>query len=131
MVTKKQQDIYDIIIIGAGVVGSAIARECSRYRLRTCVLEKETDFCEGISKANSGVLHAGFNVKPGSLKAKLNVEGLNCYPMLAEDLGIEYLLCKKLVVAKNNQEKKHLEHLLKQGNKNGCSGLSIINKKQM
>ena len=66
---------YDIIIIGAGVSGCAIARELSRYDLNICVLDKESDVCEGTSKANSGIVHAGHDAKPGTLKAKLNVQG--------------------------------------------------------
>ena len=65
----------DVIIIGAGVSGCAVARELSRYELDICVLEKESDVCEGTSKANSGIVHGGFDAKPGTLKAKLNVLG--------------------------------------------------------
>ena len=67
--------MYDVIIIGAGASGSAIARELSRYQGKFCVLEKETDVCCGTSKANSGIVHAGFDAEEGSLMAKLNVEG--------------------------------------------------------
>ena len=67
--------MQDIIIIGAGVTGCAIARELSRYDLDVCVIEKSSDVCEGTSKANSGIVHAGYDAKPGSLKAKLNVRG--------------------------------------------------------
>ena len=64
---------YDIAIIGAGVTGAAIARELSKYNLKVCVIESHSDVCEGTSKANSGIAHAGFDAHPGSLKAKLNV----------------------------------------------------------
>ena len=67
--------MYDVIIIGAGVSGAAIARELSRYQGKFCVLDKEADVCCGTSKANSGIVHAGFDAKEGSLMAKLNVEG--------------------------------------------------------
>ena len=67
--------MYDVLIIGAGVTGSAIARELSKKELKIAVLEKCSDVCEGTSKANSGIVHAGFDAKPGSLKAKLNVAG--------------------------------------------------------
>ena len=85
---------YDIVIIGAGV--AAIARELSKYKLDIILIEKEADVAEGISKANSGVIHADFNVKNGSLKAKLNNEGLFLLPKIAGELGIEYKICKKL-----------------------------------
>ena len=67
--------MYDVIVIGAGVSGSATARELSRYDLKVGVLEKEEDVCCGTSKANSGIVHAGFDARPGSLMAKMNVRG--------------------------------------------------------
>ena len=66
---------YDVIIIGAGVTGTAVARELSRYQIKTCVLEREEDVCCGTSKANSAIIHAGFDAVPGTMKAKLNVMG--------------------------------------------------------
>lgn len=122
---------YDIIIIGAGVVGCAIARELSKYSRSILVLEKEGDVAEGISKANSGVVHAGFNVKAGSLKARFNLEGLACFPAICETLDVPYKLSKKLVVAKDKTELTYLEKLLEQGKKNGCPGLSIIGKEKI
>ena len=65
---------YDVIIIGGGVVGAAAARELSRYELSVCLLEKEEDVCSGTSKANSAIVHAGFDALPGTLKAKFNVQ---------------------------------------------------------
>ena len=67
--------MYDVLIIGAGVVGCAAAMELSKYKLKVCVAEKESDVCEGTSKANSAIIHAGFDAKEGTLKAKLNVLG--------------------------------------------------------
>ena len=67
--------MYDVVIIGAGVSGCAVARELSKYELNICVLEKETDICEGTSKANSGIVNAGFDPAPGTLCAKLNAPG--------------------------------------------------------
>ena len=67
--------MYDVMIVGAGVVGCAIARELSKYQVNACVIEKDEDVCNGTSKANSAIAHAGFDAKPGTLKAKLNVEG--------------------------------------------------------
>ena len=76
--------MYDIAIIGAGVTGCAIARELSRYQAGICVIEREEDVCCGTSKANSAIIHAGFDAKPGTLKAKLNVEG-NCHMKRTDD----------------------------------------------
>ena len=118
--------LYDIVIIGGGVIGCAIARELSLYRLHIALLEKEGDVAESTSKANSGVVHAGFNVKPGSLKARFNVEGAARFPAVCEELGVPYRRTKKLVVAKDRSELPYLETLLEQGRKNGCKGLSII-----
>ena len=117
---------YDIAIIGGGVVGCAIARELSKYNFNIVLIEKEADVAEGISKANSGVIHAGFNINSGTLKAKLNNEGVFMLPKLADELGLEYNICKKLVVAKNDEEKEYLEKLFYQGKKNNTPGLSIV-----
>ena len=67
--------MYDVIIIGAGVCGCAVARELSRFQGKICVLERQEDVCCGTSKANSGIVHAGFDAVPGSMKAKMNLEG--------------------------------------------------------
>ncbi len=122
----KETGCYDVAVIGGGVVGSAIARELSRYHLRTALLEKEADIAEGISKANSGVLHAGFNVPPGSLKARFNIEGLSFFPELAEELDVPSRRSTKLVVAKDDEERRVLERLIEQGRENGAGGLSIV-----
>ena len=82
--------MYDVIIIGAGVTGSAVARELSRYNANVCVLEKCEDVCEGTSKANSAIMHAGFDAPEGSLMAKMNVRGNEMMDQLAEDLDIPF-----------------------------------------
>jgi glycerol-3-phosphate dehydrogenase len=120
------KDKYDICIIGGGVVGCAIAREAVKYDLKTALFEKEGDVAEGISKANSGVVHAGFNVKTGSLKARFNIEGLSYFPSICNTLDVPYILCKKLVVAMNDEELPYIEKLYEQGQKNKSPGLSII-----
>jgi len=118
--------VYDVLIIGGGVIGCAVARELSLYSLKIALLDKEGDVAEGTSKANSGVVHAGFNVKPGSLKARFNIEGADHFPAICEALGVPYRLTKKLVVAKDRSELPYLEKLLEQGKRNGSKGLSII-----
>lgn len=82
--------MYDVAIIGAGVVGSAIARELSKYKVRACVIEREEDVCSGTSKANSAIIHAGFDAAPGTMKAKLNVRGNEMMDALARDLDIPF-----------------------------------------
>ena len=82
--------IYDVIIIGAGVTGAAVARELSRYDAEVCVLEKGEDVCSGTSKANSAIVHAGYDCQPGSLMAKMNVRGNEMMGDLARDLDIPF-----------------------------------------
>ena len=77
--------MYDVAIIGAGVIGSAIARELSKYDVKVCVIERDEDVCCGTSKANSAIIHAGFDAKPGTLKAKLNVRGHEMMDQLSQD----------------------------------------------
>ena len=84
--------MYDVAIIGAGVTGSAIARELSRYQLNVCVIEREEDVCCGTSKANSAIIHAGFDAVPGTLKAKVNVKGNAMMDQIAKELDIPIIL---------------------------------------
>ena len=115
--------MYDVIIIGAGVSGSAIARELSRYQGKFCVLEKEADICCGTSKANSGIVHAGFDAKEGSLMAKLNVEGNKMMEKLSKELDFPYQNNGSLVVCTNEEDMEILEELLKRGRNNQVEGL--------
>jgi glycerol-3-phosphate dehydrogenase len=117
---------FDVIIIGAGAVGNAIADLLSDYNLSIAVLEKEADTAFGISGRNSGVVHAGFNNPPGFLKSKLCVQGAQGFPKLANELGIKYKKTGKLVVAKTEEEIEELKKLKVQGEENGVRGLSII-----
>lgn len=120
--------LYDVIIIGSGVVGNAIAREMSRYNLKIGVLEKELDVCNETSARNSGVLHAGFNNKPGTLMAKFCVEGNQGFDQVAKELGVPFKRCGKLVVGFSEEDKEKLIAMKEQGEKNGVKGLEIIGK---
>jgi glycerol-3-phosphate dehydrogenase len=122
----EQGDLFDVAVIGGGVVGCAVLRELSRFDLRLLLLEKELDVAEGTSKANSGVIHAGFNVPPGSLKAKLNVAGLGKIYELARDLGVPHRKTGKLVVALEEADFPRLEELKSQGDRNGTPDLDLI-----
>ena len=82
--------MYDVIIIGGGVVGCAIARELSKHDRKIALLERASDVCEGSSKANSGIIHAGYDAVPGTLKAKLNVQGNQMMETLAKELDIPF-----------------------------------------
>lgn len=120
--------MYDVIIIGAGVSGCAIARELSRLQLKTIVLEKDLDVCEETSKANSGIVHAGYDAKPGTLKAKLNVEGSRKMKALSEELDFPYKQNGSLVLCFDEKEKGKLEELKARGEQNGVADLQILDR---
>ena len=123
--------MYDVIIIGAGASGAAIARELSRYQGRFCVLEKEADICCGTSKANSGIVHAGFDAKEGSLMAKLNVKGNKMMENLSKELDFSYKKNGSLVVCTNESEVEKLNELLERGKRNGVEGLQILDREEL
>ncbi len=127
----KKTKRYDVLIVGAGVVGCAIARELSRYSLSVGVVEKERDVSFGTSSRNSGVLHAGFNYTPGSLRAKLDVEGNRLMEPLCRKLKVKMCRMGKLTVALNPQEIQELERLKEQGEANGVPGLEILGPEAM
>ena len=120
----------DVIIIGAGVSGCAVARELSRYELDICVLEKESDVCEGTSKANSGIVHGGFDAKPGTLKAKLNVLGNQMMDEMAEKLDFPFRRNGAMVVCQSKEEMAVLEELMERGKKNGVEGMEMLSRSQ-
>ena len=121
----------DVVIIGAGVTGSSIARELSRRNLDVLVLEKASDVCEGTSKANSGIVHAGFDAKPGTLKAKLNVEGSKLMPMLAKELDFEYKNNGSLVLCFDEADLGKLNDLYEKAQSNGVEGVRILTPEQV
>jgi glycerol-3-phosphate dehydrogenase len=125
------KNFYDIVIIGAGVIGCACGRELSKYKLKVGVLEKNTDVSEGISKGNSGVVHTGFYVPYGTLKARTNVEGSFLIPKLAAELNFPYKKIGKLVISNDKYGLTELKRLKETGDKNGCIGLEIITEKQI
>lgn len=117
---------YDILIIGAGVSGCAVAHELSKYRLRVCVLEKEEDVGCGASKANSAVVHAGFDAAGGSLMARLNVEGNAMMDDLARDLDIPFVRNGSLVLCLDEHDLPELRALYERGIANGVNGLRLL-----
>ena len=118
--------MYDILIIGAGVVGCSVARELSRYQLKIAVVDKEHDVSMGTSKANSGIVHAGFDAHTGTNKAIYNVLGARMFPELARELDFPFRQNGALVLCFDEREKGKLTELLEQGQRNGVKGLSII-----
>ena len=123
--------MYDIAVIGGGVIGGAILREISKYKIKCVLLEKESDVCMGASKANSGIVHAGFDAVTGSNKAKFNVAGNKMMKEYARDLGVKYINNGTLVVAFNETEIKTVDELFARGKKNGVKGLKIIDVKTL
>ena len=123
--------MYDVIVIGAGVTGCGIARELARYEWKTAVLEKASDVCEGTSKANSGIVHAGFDAKPGSLKAKLNVEGSRRMEQLSRELDFPFRRNGSLVLCFDGKDIPSLQKLYDQGRENGVEGLEILDRRQL
>lgn len=117
---------YDVVIVGAGVTGCAIARELSRYDLRIGVLEKEEDVCSGTSKANSAIVHAGFDAEPGKLKAKFNVEGSKMMAALSEELDFDYKQNGSLVLCFAEEEMPALRKLYERGLENKVEGLKLL-----
>ncbi len=123
--------MYDVIIIGAGVTGSAAARELSRFHAKICVLEKEEDVCCGTSKANSAIVHAGYDAENGSLMAELNVQGNRMMTQLAEELDIPFVRNGSLVVCTAEADRPALEALHERGVKNGVEGLRIVEREEL
>ena len=120
----------DIIVIGAGVVGCSIARELSKYNLDVLVVEKNSDVSEGISKGNSGIVHAGYNEKIGTLKAKLNIEGNKIFDDLSRDLQFPFKRNGAFILAFSDEDMNILESLKENGEKLGVEGLEILTREE-
>lgn len=122
---------YDVLIIGAGVIGCAVAYELSKYQISAAVLEKGSDVAAGTSGRNSAVVHAGFNNKPGSLMAKLCVEGNQGFEALCGGLGVPYQKTGKYVVAFDDDDVSILENLIQQGTRNHVKGLRMAGAEEL
>ncbi len=123
--------MHDVAIIGAGVIGSGIARELTRFRLDVAVIDKGSDAATGSSKANSGIVHGGYDAKPGTLKAKYNIAGNPMFEALSEELDFPFKRNGSLVLAFSEEETAGLEALLQRGTANGVKGLAIINRQDL
>lgn len=122
--------MYDVIVIGAGVIGSAAAYCLSRYRVKVLVIEQGPDVGLGASSANSGIVHAGYDPQPGSLMAGLNVQGTAMYPQLCNELNVPFQACGSLVVARPGEEQA-LSRLYEQGRANGVPGLALLGRDEI
>lgn len=123
--------MYDVIIVGGGVAGAASARELSRYKVKACVLEKEEDVCCGTSKANSAIVHAGYDAATGSLMAKLNVRGNEMMEQLSKDLDFPFKRTGSFVICLREEDLPGLQTLYDRGVANGVKDLRILNREEV
>lgn len=122
------EKIYDVLIFGAGVVGTCLATDLARSGYSVCLVDKASDVSTGASKANSGLVHAGFDAKPGTLKAKLNVEGNKMYPSLCKRLGLKLRKLGAVVIGNNKQTVKELYD---RGIANGVKNLFVLSREEL
>ena len=118
--------VFDVAVIGAGVIGCAVARELSRRRAKILVLERESDVCEGTSKANSAIIHGGFDAKPGTLKAKYNVLGNAMMDRISAELDVPFSRIGALVVSRSEDGDETVRELLRRGEQNGVKDLRVL-----
>ena len=121
----------DVVVIGGGIVGAAVLRELSKYDLRSVLVEKEPDLSLGTTKANSAILHAGFDAPTGSLKAVTNVRGNALYHKLEKELDLDIKWTGSLVAATTDEEMATLQELLQRGRANGVEGLQILTHEEV
>ncbi|NLC84961.1 MAG: NAD(P)/FAD-dependent oxidoreductase [Ruminococcaceae bacterium] len=123
--------MLDVVIIGSGIIGAAIARELARFELNIAVLDRASDVAEGTTKANSAIVHAGFDALPGSLKAKYNIAGSNMFAAWSHELDSPYKRNTSLVLAFNPAEELALKELIARGRTNGVPGLRLIDRAEI
>lgn len=119
-------ETFDIAIVGAGITGCAIARQLERFDLSICVVEAANDIALGASKANGGLVHAGYDPAPGTVKAQVNARGCELYGTWAQELGFLFCRTGSMVLGFNDEDRAHLEQLRRNGLANGVLELSII-----
>ena len=123
--------MYDIIIVGAGVIGCAVARELSKYNARILVIEKNEDVCAGTSKANSAIVHSGYDAKNGTLKARFNVEGNRMMEAVCRELDVPFKRIGSLTVCTDADRIGELDHLRERGERNGVEGLCVLSREEL
>ncbi|MBN2547067.1 MAG: FAD-dependent oxidoreductase, partial [Spirochaetes bacterium] len=122
---------YDFIIIGAGIIGSLIARELSKYKLKILIIEKEADIGMGPSSSNSAIIHSGHDPKPGTLKAKMNIKGNKLWTCFANELDISIKWTGSFVVAIGEEEYNEVKNLYERAIINGVPGIEILKKNEI
>ena len=124
------KNYHDVLIIGAGVVGTLIARELSKYTLDVVIVDKNNDTGDGTSSANSAIIHSGYDPEPGSLKAKFNVLGNAKYPKLVEELDVPFIQCGSLTIALEDEQLEILQSLKERSKINGVE-VKLLNKEEV
>lgn len=122
---------YDVVVIGAGVVGALVSRELSKFNVSVALVDKCNDVAMGTTKANSAIVHGGFDARTGTLKAKLNVKGAEMMPKVCEELSVPYKNNGSLVLAFSNDDMGYVKELYDRGINNGVKKLSILNKEEV
>lgn len=117
---------FDVVVVGAGIAGCTAARELARYDLSICVLEAGNDIACGATRANSAIVHAGFDPSPGTLKARFNVEGSKAYPRWCDELGVQFRRNGSMVLAFDDEGRLKLEELVRRADANGVEGVHIV-----
>lgn len=117
---------FDVVVVGAGIAGCSAARELARYDLSICVLEAGNDIACGATRANSAIVHAGFDPSPGTLKARFNVEGSKAYPRWCDELGVQFRRNGSMVLAFDDEGRLKLEELVRRADANGVEGVRIV-----
>ncbi len=123
--------MYDIIIIGAGVIGCAVARELSKYNARILVVEKNEDVCAGTSKANSAIVHSGYDAENGTLKARFNVDGNRMMENVCKELDVPFKRIGSLTVCTEKELLPELEKLKERGERNGVESLRVLSREEV
>ena len=123
--------MYDVVIVGGGITGCSIARTLSKYQAKIALLEKNVDVCTETTKANSAIMHGGYDAIPGTLKAKLNARGIKMMPQLSEELGFRFDQCGSLVLSFNEADDKILDELMERGRENGNEDLRILDPEEI
>ena len=127
----KELKMFDIVVIGAGVVGGMVARELTKYTRNVCIVERGSDVALGATRANSAIVHAGYDAKEGTLKARLNVRGSVMMEDVCRELGVKYNRNGSLVVGFNSEDRKTLLELVERGKKNGVSGVRLVERDEL
>lgn len=125
------EPVLDVIIVGGGVIGCAVARELSRRRADVLLLEKTADICNGQSKANTAIVHGGYDALPGTNKARFNVRGNRLFPEVCGELEVPFIRNGSLVISFSPGDRPALEALLARGRANGVTGLSILSRDEL